>query len=202
MNFLGGARAALGIADNPAHGVAGGDGAGADELLAVLQRDVGDLAGRRIDLVERPAGERIDLDRVDEAVAHRLNPRGCVGLVDAHGRVGGFRCRLATVDRLQLPGQRQQLGQLHDLDRRWRIDGELCRRRAVVIDVGRNEIVRAAAERGHGHHQSREADFTESRICSFPALLNDGETRSRTAGFHRNRRGHCPSSFDQLMAVT
>ena len=83
MDLLGGARAALGVADDPAHGVAGGDGAGADELLAVLQRDVGDLARRRIDLIERAAGEWIDLHRVDEAVAHRLDARGGIGLVDA-----------------------------------------------------------------------------------------------------------------------
>jgi hypothetical protein len=33
------------VADDPAHGVAGGDGTRADELLARLKRDVGDLAG-------------------------------------------------------------------------------------------------------------------------------------------------------------
>ena len=128
--LLGGARAALGVADDPAHGVAGGDGTGADELLALLQGDVGDLARRRIDLIERAAGERIDLHRVDEAVAHRLHARGGIGLVDARGRIGGFRRRLAAGERLQLAGQRQRLRQLHDLDRRRRIDGELGRRRA------------------------------------------------------------------------
>jgi hypothetical protein len=48
VDLLGRARAALGVADDPAHGVAGGDRAGADELLAFLQGDVGDLAGRCI----------------------------------------------------------------------------------------------------------------------------------------------------------
>ena len=43
MNLLACASTALGIADDPAHGVAGGDGAGADELLTGLERDVGDL---------------------------------------------------------------------------------------------------------------------------------------------------------------
>jgi hypothetical protein len=38
------AGAAFGVADDPAHGVAGGDGAGADELLAGLEGDVGDLS--------------------------------------------------------------------------------------------------------------------------------------------------------------
>ena len=61
--------AALGVADDPAHGVAGGDGAGADELLAGFERDVGDLARRGIDLIERAVGEGIDLDGVDVAGA-------------------------------------------------------------------------------------------------------------------------------------
>jgi hypothetical protein len=38
------AAAALGVAHDPAHGVAGGDRAGADELLFGFERDVGDLA--------------------------------------------------------------------------------------------------------------------------------------------------------------
>jgi hypothetical protein len=81
--------AALGVADDPAHGVAGGDGAGADELLAGLERDVGDLPDGGIDLIERAFDEGIDLHRVDEAVAHRLHARGGIGLVDASGRIGG-----------------------------------------------------------------------------------------------------------------
>ena len=88
-----GARAALGVADDPAHGVAGGDGAGADELLAGFERDVGDLAGRGIDLIERAVGEGIDLDRVDVAGARRLHARGAIGLLDARARIGRFRRR-------------------------------------------------------------------------------------------------------------
>ena len=81
-----------GVADNPAHGVAGGDRAGADELLARLERDVGDLADRGVDLIERAACVGIDLHGVDEAVADRLHARGGVGLVDAHRGVGRLRC--------------------------------------------------------------------------------------------------------------
>ena len=84
------AGAALGVADDPAHGVAGGDRPGADELLAGLERDVGDLARRGIDLIERAVGEGIDLDGVEIAGARRLNARGAVRLVDARMRVGGF----------------------------------------------------------------------------------------------------------------
>ena len=44
------ALAAGGVADDPAHGVAGRD---RDQLLAGLQRDVGDLVGGGVELVER-----------------------------------------------------------------------------------------------------------------------------------------------------
>ena len=80
VDLLGRARAALGVADDPAHRVAGGDRAGADQLLAGLQGDVGDLARRGIDLIERAVREGIDLHGVDVAVAHRLHARGGVGL--------------------------------------------------------------------------------------------------------------------------
>ena len=119
-----GTGAAFGVADDPAHGVAGGDGAGADQLLAGLQRDVGDLAGRGIDLIERALDEGVDLDGVDEAVAHRLHAGGGVGLGDAGGRVGAARrSALVALTRLHLAGQRQRRRQLDDLDRRRRIDG-------------------------------------------------------------------------------
>ena len=46
------------------------------------KRDVGHLARRGIDLIERAAGERIDLHGIDVAVARRLHARGGIGLVD------------------------------------------------------------------------------------------------------------------------
>ena len=49
------------IADDPADSIAGGDRAGANKLLAALERDVGDLTDRRIDLIERALRERINL---------------------------------------------------------------------------------------------------------------------------------------------
>src|SRR6185312_7932926 len=58
MNALCCAGAALRIANDPAHGVASRDGSGANKLLARLEGDVGDLAGRGVDLVERAVGER------------------------------------------------------------------------------------------------------------------------------------------------
>jgi hypothetical protein len=80
---------------------------------------------------------------------------------------------LARIERLQLAGQRQGLRQFDDLDR-WRgIDSELRRHGAVVVDIWRDEVVRAAPERGDGQQQSRKAGFTERRIPSLPALLRN-----------------------------
>ena len=164
VDLLGRARAALGVADDPAHGVAGGDGAGADELLAVLQRDVGDLAGRGIDLIERAGGEGIDLHGVDEAVAHRLHARGGIGLIDAHrsdrSASGGA---LPSVKRLQLSGQRQGLRQLDDLHRRRRIGGELRRRGVVVGDVRRDELVAQPPSAVAEISKAARPAFTERR---------------------------------------
>ena len=116
MDALGGPGAALGVADNPAHRVAGGDGARADELLARFERDVGDLAGRSVDLIERAVRVGIDLDGVDIAGAGRLHARGTVGLVDARMRIAGLRwCGPGAGDRFQLARQRQELRQLDDL---------------------------------------------------------------------------------------
>src|SRR5712692_8346547 len=91
MDLLGDAGFALGVTHDPAHGIAGGDGAGAGELLAGLERNVGDLARRGIDLIERATAEWINLYRVDKAVAHRLDAGGGIGLVDARRGVRGLR---------------------------------------------------------------------------------------------------------------
>jgi hypothetical protein len=108
--------AALGIADDPAHGVAGGDRAGADELLAGLQGDVGDLPGRH-----RP--DRARLRRRDRPASALMKPSrtGCTraaALAWLTRTVGSAAPVRACVlpDRLQLAGQRQRLRQLdHDL---------------------------------------------------------------------------------------
>ena len=93
MDALGRARPAFGIADDPAHGVAGGDGPGADKLLARLERDVGDFARCGVDLIERAVGEGIDLDGVEITGPRRLDACGTVRLIDARVRVGRFRRR-------------------------------------------------------------------------------------------------------------
>ena len=146
--------AALGVADDPAHGVAGGDGAGADELLARLERDVGDLAGRGIDLIERAVGEGIDLDGVEIAGAGRLHARRAIRLVDARVRIGCLgRCGPSGWKRLELARQRQRLRQLDDLHGLGRIGlKHRLLRRVVVADLGRLPGGRAGAERD-GHEQ-------------------------------------------------
>ena len=89
-------RPAFGIADDPAHGIAGGDRAGADELFAFLQGDVGHLPRRGIDLIERPWRKRIDLNGIDVAIAGRLHAGSGVGLLDALARIAGFWLRLGA----------------------------------------------------------------------------------------------------------
>jgi hypothetical protein len=102
MNALGLACPAFGVADNPSHRVPGGDRAGADELLAGLQRHVRHLAGRGVNLIERTGRERVDLHRVDEAVAHRLHPSRRIGLSDALLWILRLRRRFSARHGLQL----------------------------------------------------------------------------------------------------
>ena len=86
MDALGGTGTALGVADDPAHGVAGGNRTRTYQLFASLQRDVGHFAGRGIDLIERAIREGIDLDRVDIAVVTRFDARILVGVCDDRAR--------------------------------------------------------------------------------------------------------------------
>ena len=194
MDVLGRACPALGVADDPAHRVAGGDRAGADELLAGLQRDVGDLAGRGIDLIERAGRERIDLHRVDEAVADRLHPSGRIGLSDAllSDRFGsggvlppdmGFNC----------PGSGSDFGTSTTSTGAGGSARQHCRRHVVIGDLRRKDLVRAAGERGGADQQAGN--------CGRPDQQRYRGGESRRTGFVE-RRLHCPSSFDQLMALT
>jgi hypothetical protein len=84
-------------------------------------------------------------------------PRGGIGLVDAHGRIGGFWLGLAVLaDRLQLAGKRQRLGQLDDLHGLGRIGGDDGRSRIVIGNLRRRGVPRAAREGGSGKQESRE----------------------------------------------
>ncbi len=155
MDLFGGARFALGVTDDPAHGIAGGDRAGAGELLAGLERNVGDLARRGIDLIERATGEWIDLNGVDKTIAQRLDAGGGIGPVAAGCRVGRLRRGFTARQQLQLTGQRQRLWQLHDLDLRRRIGekhGGFCG--IVERNLRRLLQVRAAGKHGCGHQHA------------------------------------------------
>ena len=77
------AIAALRITDDPSYRVAGGHRAGAGELLARLQGNVGDLSWGDVDLIEGPRAVRKHLYGVEVALAARLHPRGAIGSLDA-----------------------------------------------------------------------------------------------------------------------
>ena len=189
---LAGAGSALGVADDPAHGVAGGDRAGADELLAGLQRDVGDLARRGIDLIERAGRERIDLHGVDVAVAHRLHAGGGIGLVDALLRIRRPpACDLPPGIGFSWPGSGSGFG-------------------SSTTSTGFGGSARSTA----GSADRRRQISGGLSLCEQPRARQPTASRMRTritedmrvaragdAAFMERRR-HCPSSFDQLMALT
>jgi hypothetical protein len=124
----------------PAHGVASGVGAGADELLAFLKGYIGHLTGRGIDFIECAFGEGIDLHGVDVAVAGRLHARGFIGRGHPDRRIFRLRCVLPDRLRFHWPGQRQRRAEGHDFDWLRRIGVENGRRRiAVIVDRRRLE---------------------------------------------------------------
>src|SRR6516165_10139174 len=71
---------AFGVADDPAHRVAGGHRSGPYKLLAFLQSDIRYLSGGGIDLVQGAGGVRINLHGVDVAVARRLHACRLIGV--------------------------------------------------------------------------------------------------------------------------
>src|SRR3546814_2835940 len=79
MYALVGPAAALGVTDDPAHGIARGH---RHQLFARLQGDVGDAARAGVDLVQRAVAVRPDLHRIDEAVLGRLDARRLIRRCD------------------------------------------------------------------------------------------------------------------------
>ena len=135
------------IADHPADGVAGRDG---DDLLTRLERDVADVPGRRIELVECAFRIGIDLDRVDIAVPAWLHRSGGVGVRDAlFRRPRVLRGRLPFPRHWhQLTRQGQRLRHGDDLDGSRRLGSE---RRGievfrVVTYLGRQLLCGAGGE--------------------------------------------------------
>jgi hypothetical protein len=92
VDLLGICGPALGVADDPPHSIAGRDRSGADKLLAFLQSNVCDLAGRRVDLVERAFRIRIDLYGIEVAASAGLHTGGGVGKVNTLSRIARFGC--------------------------------------------------------------------------------------------------------------
>ena len=89
MDAAGDAGPGFGVADDPAGGVAGRDRACAGQALAGFERDVRDLAGSGIDLIQRAFAPRIDLNGVEVALAARLNAGCGIGIFNATGRRAG-----------------------------------------------------------------------------------------------------------------
>ena len=125
---------AFGVADDPPHGVTGGHGTRPDELLALLQGDIGYLSRRGVDLIERAHRVGVDLHGVDVAVAGRLHARRLIGFGDAVGRISSVPDRgTAARYRLKLAGKRQRLWDLHNLHRRRRFALEQRRHGIVIV---------------------------------------------------------------------
>jgi hypothetical protein len=117
-------------------------------LLALLQRDVGHLARRGIDLIERAIDKRINLHGIKIAMARGLNACCVVGFGDAFLRVFRFWLgRGLAGQRLELAGKGKGLRQLDDLDRLGRIGLQDRRFQIVIADLRRLPVVGAAGDR-------------------------------------------------------
>src|SRR3546814_2128485 len=81
MHLLFAAGAAGGVADHPAHRVAGRE---RDQFFAGLQRDVAHLLWCRVEAIERPLREGIDLHGIHVSVLGRLQTRGPVRRSEEH----------------------------------------------------------------------------------------------------------------------
>ena len=149
--------AALGVADHPAHGITGGNRSRADQLLARLQRDIGDLSGRRIDLVERARAVRKHLHGIEIPASARLDACGVVGALDPSDRLVGFARALLTAT-CRGPGWRNVKGS-RTVIRKRRCIGER-RQFVIVADLRRLE--------GRAARQSRINRSAEPRRMAQP----------------------------------
>src|SRR3546814_6346233 len=93
--------------------VARGDWPRADELLAFLQHDVGDLSRRRIDLEECAFGPCILLDGVAIALAIGLDTGFGIGTANALAGIGRIACRGGR-------GEHDKGGPERDREGQWR----------------------------------------------------------------------------------
>src|SRR5262249_45578779 len=121
---------AFGVADDPAHRVAGGHGSRADQLLAFLQGDIRYLSRRGIDLIQGAGGVGVNLHGVDVAVARRLYACRLIGFGDAvqlarRSRIGARSRRRGRKSPKR--GSRSKLRPQSGLYRPWR-RGHWCGR--------------------------------------------------------------------------
>src|SRR5579871_4170864 len=77
----------LSVSNHPAHGGARRERPRARQLLARLERNIGDLAWRGINLIKRARAIGKDLDGVEVAGAPGLHSRDIVGHLDAIDRL-------------------------------------------------------------------------------------------------------------------
>ena len=143
MHALAFADAAGGIADSPAHGVAGRDRPRTDKLLAFLQCDVGDLSGGSVDLEQRAIGPGIFLDGVEEGRALGLDARRVVRAADLR----------ALLERVEHPNCMAQLDFYHMA--RQGLDLPDC----IARLAGRIGHVQFADSPGRGAPGTGEVDF-------------------------------------------
>src|SRR6476661_5701498 len=86
MDAAGISVAAFGIANDPTNGVACRDRTRSRELFAFLERDIGDLSGRGIYLVQRTRTVGVDLRGVKISLLARFDPSCAVRRLDpTHG---------------------------------------------------------------------------------------------------------------------
>lgn len=102
MDALGATRAAGGVADDPARGVARRDRAGAGQAFARFERNIRDLPGCSIDLVERAFAPRKNLHGVVIALLAGFDPGDGIGGDDARFR--RIRFRIAATEGVHAGG--------------------------------------------------------------------------------------------------
>ena len=110
MSLTGASRPALGVADFPLNGVAGGD---RFQFLAGLKCNIGDVHRSDVELVKRPIAAGVDLNRIDVAGAGRFDTGGGIGEPGAAGGIARFQTpadRVACGSRLSGLGNESSSG--------------------------------------------------------------------------------------------
>ena len=173
MDAPGGAAAALGVADNPACGVAGSDRPGSGQAFAGFKRDVGDLAGCGIDLIEGAFAPGIDLDCIVVTIPAWLDAGRRIGILNPAGRrgCGGTPTRRRPARR-NVQRLRALIPQHGGNDRQ-------CRHIGIVADLRRLLRRGASGQRSGGKEHGDNGGFAERRGsgCTDRRLLHSPISR-------------------------